>query len=58
MSRVPAKGVISKEELLARELGHVVLKFKLKAERLEGWKAGTGQTSCTTLMWLDKFNSH
>jgi hypothetical protein len=36
MFRVPAKGVISKEVLSAREMGHVVLKFKLKAERLKG----------------------
>jgi hypothetical protein len=36
MTRVPAKGVISKEEPSARELGHVVLKFKLKDESLEG----------------------
>jgi hypothetical protein len=36
MSRALAKGVISKEELSARELGHAVLKFKLKAERLKG----------------------
>ena len=35
MSRSQAKDVISKEELSARELDHVVLKFKLKTERLE-----------------------
>jgi hypothetical protein len=38
MSRLTAKGAISKEEPSDRELGHVVLKFKLKAERLEGSK--------------------
>ena len=31
MSRVPAKGVISKEELAAMDLGHVVLKFKIQS---------------------------
>jgi hypothetical protein len=55
MSRIKAKGLISKEELSAREPDHIVLEFKLKAK---GWKPVTGQTDLTKLMWIETFNSH